>query len=167
MTVTVSGDAIAEPQNFRVPLGMDFGEILEAAGGFKTQPEKIVFGGPMMGAAMYTYSVPVTKTASALLGFVKDEAAVEESPCIRCGKCHVHCPLNLMPIQLQMLGIHNDYEKFEKYYGMECCGCGCCSYVCPAKRSLTQTIIQTKQRILAKRHEHQELHELHAGHIDN
>lgn len=159
--ITVSGDAVTEPQNFSVPLGMNYSEILEAAGGFKTQPKKIVFGGPMMGTAMYTYDVPVTKTASALLGFIKDEAAVEESACIRCGKCHEHCPLNLMPIQLQMAGIHKEDEKFKMLDGMECCGCGCCSYVCPAKRSLTQTIIQTKQGILAKKHEHHELQELH------
>lgn len=152
MLVTVSGDAIAEPQNFKVPVGTDFGEIIEAAGGFKSDPEKIVFGGPMMGMSMYTYNVPVTKTTSSILGFVKDEAAVEESACIRCGKCHEHCPLNLMPIRLQMFGLHNDYEKFEKNYGMECCGCGCCSYVCPAKRSLKQTIVQTKQLILSKKH---------------
>jgi len=152
MTVTVSGDAIAEPQNFRVPVGMSFAELVEAAGGFKSEPEKIVFGGPMMGTAMHSYDVPVTKTTSSLLGFVKDEAAVAESACIRCGKCHEHCPLNLMPIRLQMLALNNNLEMFEKNYGMECCGCGCCSYVCPAKRSLTQTITKTKQQILAKRH---------------
>jgi len=153
MIVTISGDAVAEPANYRVPIGMSFSEIVEAAGGFKTDPEKIVFGGPMMGIAMYTYDIPVTKTASALLGFVKDEAAVEESVCIRCGKCHEYCPLNLMPSQLQMFGLHNDYEKFEKNYGLECCGCGCCSYVCPAKRSLTQTIVRTKQLILDKKND--------------
>ena len=157
MIVTVSGDAVAEPQNFRVPIGMDFGELVEAAGGFKTLPQKIVFGGPMMGTAMYTYSVPVTKTTSALLGFIKDEAAVAESICIRCGKCHESCPLNLMPIRLFMHARYNEYDMFEKNYGMECCGCGCCSYVCPAKKSLTQTIVQTKQRILAKKNGQQEV----------
>jgi electron transport complex protein RnfC len=129
---------------------MNFSEIIEAAGGFKVQPQKIIFGGPMMGTAMFTYDVPVTKTTSALLGLVNDEAAVEESACIRCGKCHEHCPLRLLPINLQMTGLHNDYDKFMKLDGMECCGCGCCSYVCPANRSLTQTIIQTKQRVLKK-----------------
>lgn len=148
--ITISGDAVAEPQNFKVPFGMNFSEIIEAASGFKVQPQKIIFGGPMMGAAMFTYDVPVTKTTSALLGIVNDESAVEESPCIRCGKCHEHCPLNLLPINLQMTGLHNDYDKFMILDGMECCGCGCCSYVCPANRSLTQTIIQTKQRILKK-----------------
>lgn len=149
--VTVSGDAVVNPQNFNVLLGTNFNELIEAAGGFKVQPKKVVFGGPMMGKAMYTTDVPVTKTTSALLGFINDEAAVMESACIRCGKCHEHCPLNLMPAGLQIAGLHNEYEKFEKMDGMECCGCGCCSYVCPAKRSLTQTIVQTKQRILTNK----------------
>lgn len=160
--VTVSGDAIANHNNFYVPIGTNFDELVEAAGGFTTQPKKIVFGGPMMGTAMFAYNVPVTKTTSAILGFVKDEAAVEESACISCGRCHEHCPLNLLPIALQMAGIHNEDEKFLKLDGKECCGCGCCSYVCPANRSLTQTIVQTKQNIIAKEHENHELHKNHA-----
>lgn len=165
--VTISGDAVAEPQNFKVPFGMNFSEILEAAGGFKNQPEKIVFGGPMMGKAMYTYDVPVTKTANSLLGFIKDEAAVEESACILCGKCYFKCPLNLLPMKLQLMGLNNEYDKFVELDGMECCGCGCCSYICPANRSLTQTIVQTKQRITQNRNEQHELHELHKNHVEN
>lgn len=162
--VTISGDAVAEPQNFNVPFGMNFSEILEAAGGFKVNPEKIVFGGPMMGHAMYSYNVPVTKTANSLIGFIKDKAAVHESPCIQCGRCYFKCPLNLLPMKLQLMGLNNEDEKFLELDGMECCGCGCCSFVCPANRSLTQTIVQTKQRIIEKRNEEHELHELHKEH---
>jgi electron transport complex protein RnfC len=149
--VTITGDAVAEPQNFNVPFGMNFSEIVEAAGGFKTQPKKLVFGGPMMGHAMFSYDVPVTKTANSLLALVKDEAAVEESPCILCGRCHFKCPLRLLPMKLQLMGLNNEDEKFVELDGMECCGCGSCSYICPANRSLTQTIVQTKQRINEKR----------------
>ncbi|HHT87781.1 MAG TPA: electron transport complex subunit RsxC [Clostridiales bacterium] len=165
--VTISGDAAAEPQNFKVPLGMSFSEIIEAAGGFKVQPKKIIFGGPMMGNSMYTYEVPVTKTVNALLGFLKDDAAVEESACILCGRCYFRCPLNLLPMKLQLLGLNSEDEKFVELDGMECCGCGCCSYICPANRSLTQTIVQTKQRILEKRNVQHELYELHKDHAVN
>lgn len=162
--ITISGDAISEPQNFYVPFGMNYSEIVEAAGGFKTSPKKVVFGGPMMGLAMYTYDLPVTKITSSLLGFIEDEAAVEETPCIRCGRCHEHCPLNLMPNMLQKTGYFNEEKKFLKLDGMECCGCGCCSYVCPANRSLAQTIVQTKQAIQAKEKEE---HELHKDRLEN
>lgn len=149
--VTVSGDAVKNPQNFNVAIGIDYWEILEAAGGFIDRPEKMISGGPMMGIALYSCNVPVMKTSSALLGFLKDKSAVEESPCIRCGKCVESCPLQLMPFQLAALSNRSDEDGFVKMDGMECCGCGCCSYICPAKRSLSQSIMQSRNSILAKR----------------
>lgn len=149
--ITVSGDAVKNPQNFSVLTGIDYWEILEAAGGFVDRPEKMISGGPMMGNALYTCNVPVTKVSSALLGFLKDKAAVEESPCIRCGRCISGCPLQLVPFQLASCGLRSDEESFVNLNGLECCGCGSCSYECPAKRNLTQSIMQTRNAILAKR----------------
>lgn len=149
--ITVSGDAVKNPQNFNVAIGIDYWELLEAAGGFVDRPEKIVSGGPMMGVAMYNTNVPVTKVTSAFLGFLKDKAAVEEQPCIRCGRCVFACPLRLMPFELAALSNRNDEEGFVSRDGMECCGCGCCSYVCPAKRSLSQSIMQARASVLSKK----------------
>lgn len=149
--ITVSGDAIKNPQNFNVPIGTEYTELLEAAGGFVNQPEKLISGGPMMGVAVYNTKVPITKVTSAFLGILKDRAAVEESPCIRCGKCIVACPLQLMPFELAAYSNRNAEEEFVKYDGMECCGCGCCSYVCPAKRSLSQSIMQARTSVMAKK----------------
>jgi electron transport complex protein RnfC len=149
--ITVTGNAIKDPKNFNVAIGIDYWELLEAAGGFIDRPEKIISGGPMMGNAMYTCNVPVTKVSSAFLGILKDEAAVEESPCIRCGKCVMACPLELMPFELAALSNRSDSDGFVKRDGLECCGCGCCSYVCPAKRSLTQSIMQMRANVLASR----------------
>jgi electron transport complex protein RnfC len=149
--VTVSGDAVKNPQNFNVAIGTDYREILEAAGGFTELPQKMISGGPMMGIALYNSNVPVMKTSSALLGFKRDTAAVVESPCIRCGKCAEKCPLQLMPFQLAALANRSDEDGFVKADGMECCGCGCCSYICPAKRSLSQSIMQTRNSILGKK----------------
>jgi Na+-translocating ferredoxin:NAD+ oxidoreductase subunit C len=149
--ITVSGDAIKNPQNFSVPIGTEYSELLEAAGGFVNQPEKLISGGPMMGVAVFNTKVPVTKVTSAFLGILKDRAAVEESPCIRCGKCIEACPLQLMPFELAAFSNRNAEEEFVKYDGMECCGCGCCSYVCPAKRSLSQSIMQARASVMAKK----------------
>jgi electron transport complex protein RnfC len=149
--VTVTGDAIKNPQNFNVALGMNYAELLEAAGGFVGSPEKIVSGGPMMGNAIYSTNIPVTKVTSALSCFMKDTAAVEESPCIRCGKCIIACPLQLMPFELAALSNRSDEDGFVKMDGMECCGCGCCSYVCPAKRSLSQSIMQARASVMSKK----------------
>ncbi len=150
--VTVTGDAVNSPGNFRVRIGTDYSAVLAAAGGFKGQPEKIVCGGPMMGFAMFGLNVPVTKTATALLALSKDDvAAMEPGPCINCGRCVEACPGRVVPSRLADYAERFDEEAFVANYGMECCECGCCSYVCPAKRQLTQEIKSMRKILLAKR----------------
>lgn len=150
--VTVTGDAVTEPQNFKVRCGTNYSELLEAAGGLKCEAEKIVSGGPMMGFAMFDLNVPVTKSSSALLCMTKDEVAMyEPSACINCGMCVEACPGRVIPARLADASEHGNEEMFLKYNGMECCECGCCSYVCPAKRQLTQSIKTMRKIMLAKR----------------
>ena len=150
--VTVTGDCIAEPRNFIVPIGTSFRELVEAAGGFKKDPAKVIAGGPMMGKALYDLDVPVTKGTSAILALSKDAVADSKpSQCIKCGKCVSVCPGRVEPNLLADLAEAKDIEGFLKYNGMECCECGCCSYVCPAKRHLTQTIAGTRKQVLANR----------------
>ena len=150
--VTVTGDAIAEPQNFRVRIGTNYHELVEEAGGFKQPPVKIISGGPMMGFGIFDLDVPATKTSSALLCLTKDEvSAMEPSACINCGKCVEACPGRVVPRKLADYAEHYDEEAFVKNNGMECCECGCCSYVCPAKRPLTQVIKSMRKMQLAKK----------------
>ncbi len=150
--VTVTGDAIADPRNFRVPIGTSYSELIEAAGGFKEQPEKVICGGPMMGFAMFEWNVPTTKTSTALLALTRDEvSAMEPGPCINCGRCVEVCPGRVIPSRLADYAEHFDEEAFLKNDGMECCECGCCSFICPAKRPLTQEIKAMRKIQLAKR----------------
>lgn len=150
--VTVTGDAIANPRNFRVRTGTSYAELVEEAGGFKVQPEKIVCGGPMMGFAMFDLNVPTTKTSTALLAFTKDEvSAMEPGPCINCGRCVEVCPGRVIPSRLADYAEHFDEEAFLANDGMECCECGCCSFICPAKRPLTQQIKSMRKIQMAKK----------------
>ena len=150
--VTVSGDAVNEPGNFKVPFGISHAELVEAAGGFKTEPEKLISGGPMMGFAMVSLDVPVTKTSSSILGFTKDEVAkFEPTACINCGRCVEACPSRLIPSRLADYAEHHDEEKFVAHEGLECMECGSCSYVCPAKRQLKQAIGSMRKIALANR----------------
>lgn len=150
--VTVTGDAIKNPRNFRVRIGTSYSELVEEAGGFKGQPEKIICGGPMMGFAMFGLDVPTTKTSTALLALSHDDvAAFEPGPCINCGRCVEACPGRVIPSLLADCAERFDEEGFLKNNGMECCECGCCSFVCPAKRPLTQEIKSMRKLQLAKK----------------
>ncbi|HJA92918.1 MAG TPA: electron transport complex subunit RsxC [Candidatus Eisenbergiella merdipullorum] len=148
--VTVTGDAVMDPQNFLVRIGTSYHELIDEAGGFVTEPARIVSGGPMMGFGLFDLDVPTTKTASALLCLSQDEVG-QPSACINCGRCVEACPSRLVPTLLAKYAQHYDTEAFLKRDGMECCECGCCSYVCPAKRQLTQAIRSMRRMILADR----------------
>ena len=149
---TVTGDAVTNPGNFEYCIGMSYAEILEEAGGFKEDPEKMISGGPMMGFAVFSLEIPTTKTSSSLLCFKKDDVSASEvTACINCGRCVSVCPGHVVPARLATLAEHGDMAGFEKMDGMECCECGCCSYICPAKRPLTQSIKSMRKMVLAER----------------
>lgn len=150
--VTVTGEAVADPCNFKAKMGMSFAELLEAAGGLKQSAKKIVSGGPMMGFAMFDYHVPVVKTSSAMLCMTEDDISEKEpTACINCGRCVNACPARLVPSRLATYSEHGQAELFEKHHGMECVECGCCSFVCPAKRPLTQSMRSMRKMVMANR----------------
>lgn len=150
--VTVSGDGIASPANFKVCFGTNQRELVEAAGGLVEGTEKVISGGPMMGFAMYSLDVPVTKTTSAIVCLKTDAvSAMEPTPCINCGRCVEVCPSRLIPSRLAKVAERGDEEGFVKLNGLECMECGSCSYVCPAKRQLKQAIGSMRKTTLANR----------------
>ena len=152
--VTVTGDGIKEPKNLLVLAGTDMSELVDAAGGLKGKIAKAISGGPMMGFALYDLHVPCTKTTSAFL-FLEHDAVSEaqeiQTACINCGRCVSVCPGHVLPARLAKLAERGDMAGFEAMDGMECCECGCCSYICPAKRPLTQSIKSMRKMVLASR----------------
>lgn len=150
--VTVSGDAVARPGNFRVLLGTSHRELIEAAGGFTSDPEKLISGGPMMGFAMVSLDAPVTKTSSSILAFKEDIVSrSQETACINCARCVEVCPSRIIPSRLADYAQRHDEEKFIAMNGLECVECGSCSYVCPAKRPLKQAIGSMRKTALANK----------------
>ena len=150
--VTVSGDGVKAPGNFKVLFGTNQRELVEAAGGFLGEPEKVISGGPMMGFAMFTLDTPISKTSSSILCLTKDEVAANEpSACINCGRCVEVCPSRIIPSRLADFAEHHNEEAFTKWEGLECVECGSCSYVCPAKRQLKQAIGSMRKIALANR----------------
>ncbi len=145
--MTVTGDGVNTPCNLEVPIGISHRTVVEAAGGLSGEPEKLISGGPMMGTALFTLDLPVTKTSASVLALRKDPVAAHDTTaCIRCGKCLAACPEHLLPLKLATAAAHDDFEDFEQLGGMECIECGSCAYVCPAKRHLVQDLRYGKHK---------------------
>ena len=130
--VTVTGDVVKDAKNFMVPIGVSFNDLMEAVG-LTENPYKVLSGGPMMGAAQYDLSAPTMKAVNAItiLG-PKNMYAVEDSRCIRCGKCIDACPMHLMPVLMYKALYSGDVDEMNSVHMMDCIECGCCAYTCPA-----------------------------------
>lgn len=138
--VTVDGSAVKEPKNVIAPIGTPIKELFEFAGGFKSEPKKVLYGGPMMGIAVPDLDAPVLKMTNAVIAMDEKEAMpAKETACINCGRCLNHCPLKLDPRAIAKAYSLNSGDDLEKLCVDLCMECGCCSYVCPAKRELVQT----------------------------
>ena len=149
--VTVTG-SVARPSNLLVRLGTPISHVLSFVGGFSTEIGKVLAGGPMMGIALCNLDVPVVKGTSGLLALdVKMSPPVEDSPCIRCGKCVAGCPMGLQPNLISAYADLSRFDDAEKYRALDCMECGCCSYNCPANRHLVQSIRLAKSEILNAR----------------
>jgi len=145
--VTVSGDIVMEPKNLIVPVGTSFNDLLEAVG-HSENPYKVISGGPMMGFTQYDLNVPTTKGVNAItiLGR-KNKFAVEDSRCIRCGKCIDACPMKLMPVLMYKALYTGDVEEMKATHIMDCIECGSCAYTCPACVPLVLSFRSGKQQI--------------------
>ncbi len=145
--VTVSGDILMEPKNMMVPIGTSFNDLIEACG-HSENPYKVLNGGPMMGVAQYDLSVPTVKACNAItvLGH-RNRYTVEQSKCIRCGKCIDVCPMHLMPVLMYKALYSGDINEMNSTHLMDCIECGCCAYNCPACVPLVLSFRSGKQRI--------------------
>lgn len=139
--ISVDGSAVKNPKNIIVPIGTSMEYCFEQCGGFKTQPGRVLDGGPMMGRAVASLDEPVVKATSALVAMdLKDSVVIEPTACLHCGKCVEACPLNLNPVEFaRALDIDDEDEReaiLKKEDVAQCMECGCCAYVCPAHRPL-------------------------------
>ena len=150
--VTVDGGAVKEPKNVIVPVGTQIAEVFDFCGGFKTKPEKVIYGGPMMGVAVPDLTVPVLKQTNALVALAKKETkTAKTTACIKCGKCTNHCPFGINPAAIAKAYKDKDAEMLEKLNTDVCMLCGCCAFICPAKRPLVETNNLAKQMLMAER----------------
>ena len=148
--VTVTGKAVAKPSNLLVRIGTPIANLIEAAGGLPENTGKIIGGGPMMGKALISADVPVTKGSSGVLLLTREESVRKPmSNCIRCAKCVNACPMGLVPSLLMNATEFKNWELAEKNHITDCIECGSCSYTCPANRPLLDNIRFGKGKVMA------------------
>lgn len=145
-SVTVDGGAIKEPKNLRVPIGTNIQDIIDYCGGFKSEPRKIISGGPMMGLAVCGTDAPICKQNNAILALDdRKDLIKKERDCIRCGRCVDVCPMSLMPTLIERYARVKDAEKLSSIGVNVCMECGSCAYSCPSGRPLVQYMRLAKQ----------------------
>lgn len=147
--VTVTGKAVTTPSNFLVRMGTPISALIEAAGGVPENTGKVIGGGPMMGKALISPEVPVTKGSSGVLLMTKEESVRKPVyDCIRCAKCVSVCPMGLNPTLLMNATEFTEWDLAEKNYITDCIECGSCSYTCPANRPLLDYIRSGKGKVM-------------------
>ena len=146
--VTISGEAIAQPQNFIVRIGTPFHDLIEVAGGLNEKTERVISGGPMMGFAQSDLSVPVIKATNSILCLLRDRNGAAENPvCLRCGKCVGVCPMRLQPLYMYRFVNAGRLDEMNRLNLMDCIECGSCAFTCPGKLPLVETFRKGKQMI--------------------
>ena len=146
--VTISGEAIAEPQNFIVRIGTPFHDLIEVAGGLHDKTERVISGGPMMGVAQSDLAVPVIKATNSILCLLKDRNGAAENPvCLRCGKCVSVCPMRLHPTYMYRFTNAGRIDQLQRLNILDCMECGSCAFTCPGKLPLVETFRKGKQMV--------------------
>ena len=146
--VTISGEAIAEPQNFIVRIGTPFHDLIEVAGGLHDKTERVISGGPMMGIAQSDLAVPVIKATNSILCLLKDRNGAAENPvCLRCGKCVSVCLMRLQPLSMYRFANANRVDELKRLNVLDCIECGSCAFTCPGKLPLVQRFRVGKQMV--------------------
>ena len=136
--ITVDGTAVKEPKNILVPIGAYIKDVLDFVGVDEDYNE-IIMGGPMMGIDVVSDDSPIEKRNNAIT-VMKNYVPDVTTACIRCGRCANTCPMNLYPAKVESAVNFGLYDKLNSLNVNYCMECGCCSFVCPAKRPLTQTM---------------------------
>ena len=139
--VTITGAGVARPKNLLIPIGISYRELIEYCGGLREDAARVVAGGPMMGFALGSLDVSVTKGTSGVTVLTNEDVRrAQQTACVRCGRCVDVCPLKLVPTKMAQAAKDEDWDLARRYYITACCECGCCGYVCPANIPLVQLI---------------------------
>lgn len=145
-TLTVSGNAVKNPQNVTVPVGMPVNEVIEACGGYTSDQVKLIAGGPMMGKTIVNDKFVIDRSMNAIT--ILDNKPYDSVACLRCGKCSDHCPAGLQPVKIAQAVKTKDKAAMEKLGALDCIECGLCTYICPSRLNVTENVRMAKRQLM-------------------
>ncbi len=156
--VTLTGQGLETPGNFRALIGTEAGELIAQAGGYRSNVSRLLMGGPMMGFALHSDEVPITKGSNCFIATTEVEMPSPDTaqPCIRCGECVKVCPAQLLPQQLYWYARARDFDKAQDYHLFDCIECGCCAHVCPSNIPLVHYYRFAKTEVWSAERERQQ-----------
>ncbi len=148
--ISIAG-SVHTPSSFRVPIGISFREVIEAAGGATVGEFGIFISGLMMGTLSFDLDTIVTKTTAGLILLPKEHFLVSrknqsqstmnrigKSACDQCSYCTEFCPRYLLGYEVQphkvmrSLGFTQMGTQHWNQWAELCCSCGLCTlYACP------------------------------------
>jgi electron transport complex protein RnfC len=148
--ITVGGGALSKAGIVRLRIGTPIREVIDACGGFREEPAKIILGGPMTGMAHYDRDIPITKETEGLFALAHDEIQLsgDYRQCINCGRCVTVCPVNLLPGILSLYCAKDRFDMAEADGLFRCIECGCCDYVCPSRRPMVHLFRHAKRQVM-------------------
>lgn len=152
--VTVSGAAVKQQKNLRVPIGTPLQTVVDFCGGLLPDTKKVLTGGPMMGTSQPDLNKPVVKAANGVIALLDQDLTQNQldQPCIRCGRCVEACPYGLQPELLFKAVRRGKLHYAQDNFLFSCRVCGCCDYVCPARIPLAEIFRQGKAKIKSSQH---------------
>ena len=144
--LTVSGNAVKNPVNVRVPVGVPASEVIAACGGYTSEDVKLIAGGPMMGKTIVNDKFVIDRNMNALT--VLENKPFDSVACLRCGKCSDHCPAGLQPVRIAQAVKTKDKKAMENLCAMDCIECGLCTYICPSRLNVTENVRTAKRQLM-------------------
>lgn len=145
-TLTVSGNAVKNPVNVQVPVGVPASEVIQACGGYTCDNVKLIAGGPMMGKTIVNDKFVIDRNMNALT--VLENKPFDSVACLRCGKCSDHCPAGLQPVRIAQAVKVKDKKAMEKLCAMDCIECGLCTFICPSRLDVTENVRKAKRQLM-------------------
>lgn len=145
--LTFSGEALKNPVNVDVPVGMEVSEIIEKLGGYNCEEVRIIRGGPMMGSTAENDSIVIDRATNAIT--VLKHVEFDAIACLRCGSCTEHCPADLQPVRIANAVAAGNIDAMKKLNALSCIECGLCTYVCPSRIAVTENVRKAKRQLMA------------------